>query len=133
MFQEEMLEKVVENGPEVLVYFMINHIGSFQWRMNHSMMHGRITEGHAEIHEDMQRGHEQQKQLIRSLPKYGVAKPLEDDDKPTGEYWKWFRWWNDWAQHTLTRDEWEAIEGEIQLDMTEEQIARCRPPGDWRE
>jgi len=136
MFKEEALQDVIENGPELMVYFFIDQIGAFSWRMNHEMAHGRIEQQHhAAIDKDIERAKQQQVRLVKCLPRFGVEKPLDESNRATEDYWKWYRWWSNWHKNTLTNDEWDALQRDLGADgtMTQEQIEKYRPEGDWRE
>ena len=129
MFAEDKLAEIIDVGPEVVVYMHIETIGGFMWRMNHDMADGRIPpESHQAIDEDIAKVRPQQVRLVECLTRFGLDKPLEDDGIPTDEYWAWDKWWNGWHKG-MSDAEWDAIQGDIKLGMSEEAIARCRPEG----
>jgi hypothetical protein len=131
MIKEEAFCDLLVRGPEVAVYMAINEMGSFMFHMEHDMSHGRIPESSwPAIDADIQRCREQQVALAKSLTRFGLQKPFDENDKPTEEYWKWFRWWNSWHKG-MSDEEWRVVNPMIDLTMTPEQIARCRPQGDW--
>jgi len=119
--------------PEVMVYFFIDHCGAFIWRMNHDMANDRISkEHHASIDEDVVRVREQQVVAIRELTRFGVDVPLDEEDRPTENYWKWFRWWDEWKKK-MSDDEWRRIDTMLSDSMSESQIQQCRPNGKWQD
>lgn len=131
MFAEDKLAEIIEAGPEVVVYMLIEQIGGFIWRMNHDMADGRIpVEAHRGIDKDIAKARPQQVALVKCLTRFGLAKPLEEDDRPTDEYSAWYRWWNGWHKG-MSDEEWDEIQGDIKLEMCDEAIARCRPEGSW--
>lgn len=131
MFAEDKLAEIIDVGSEVMVYMHIDHIGGFIWRMNHDMADGRIPiESHRVIDEDIARARPQQVSLVKCLTRFGLEKPVAEDGTPTAEYWAWYRWWNGWHKD-MPDEEWDNIQGDIKLDMSEKEIARCRPEGSW--
>ena len=133
MFEETKFTEMIESGPEILVYFVIEHIGGFTWRMNHEMSHDRIPkESHAAIAQDIIKAKEQQVQSVRQIIRFGVETPLGENNVPTEDYWKWFRWWDSWKKG-LSDDEWNRCNRISPTDMTEEQLAEYRPAGRWQD
>ena len=133
MFKEELLVEAIESGPEIMTYMLIDNIGAFTWRMNHDMADGRIPKkDHAAIDEDIKQAVKEQQRLVRSLTRFGVKTPLDENDRPTEEYWKWYRWWSEWHKSTLTNEQWDELNAVLGMEMTEEQIQKYRPEGDWR-
>lgn len=134
MLKKEYLEHVLSNGSEILSYLSIEGIGSFIWNMRHDMSHGYIPlEHHKGIEKDIINATDQQIRIVKSLTRFGVENPLDENNRPTENYWKWYRWWNGWHKHTLTEEEWKEVDANVGIDMTEEQIAKYKPNGDWHE
>lgn len=134
MFKEELLVEAIERGPEIMTYMLIDHIGAFTWRMNHDMAHGRIPEEeHGPIDQDIEAAVKEQQRLVRSLTRFGVNTPLDENNHPTEEYWKWYRWWSNWHKNTLTDEEWNEMDVVLSMDMTQEQIEKYRPEGSWND
>lgn len=127
--QEIAFQDLLDNGPEILVYYTINSIGGFIWQMNHSMADGRIPEcDHAAIDKDIANVRKQQVELIKTLPKYGVSQPLGENDQPTPEYWLWFRWWDSYAK-SLSNEEFYILNN---LLSDKGDVSKFRPEGNWK-
>ena len=133
MLKKEQLAKMVGQGPEVLVYMAIEYIGGFIWRMNHDMAHGRIPqEDHASIDRDIASARPEQIELVKCLTRFGVESPLDEEDNPTKDYRKWYSWWSQWHKG-MPDEEWEELNAIIDQDMSDDEIARCRPEGRWQD
>lgn len=118
---------------EVMIYFLIDACGSFIWRMNHDMADGRIPkEHHKAIDEDVVRVREQQVSAICELPRFGVEMPLDEEKRPTEDYWKWFRWWDSWKKN-LSNEKWKKVDAMLSDNMSEDQLRQCRPEGKWQD
>jgi len=126
------IETFIESGTEHQMYFLIDHIGAFTWRMNHDMSHGRIDEKeHAGINKEIEKARAEQLLLVRSLPRFGVDTPLDAEGRPTEQYWRWFRWWDSWKKN-LTDDEWRTLDAAFARGLSADESIRFRPQGDWR-
>jgi hypothetical protein len=133
MIKEDAINQLVESGPEAAIYILIDHIGAFIWRMEHDMADGRIPmEAHAGIDKEIAELRPQQVALVRCLTRFGVEVPLDEENKPTQAYRKWYQWWNRWHQG-MSDEQWDELGDLIQMDMSDEDIARCRPEGKWED
>lgn len=123
--QESLAE--VDGMSEIMLYFLIDAIGAFTWRMNHDYAHGRIPEDDmVAINKDIERLRVKQDRAVKNLPRFGVN-PLEDG-KTTAEYWAWYKWWNHWHKDELTNEQWD----ELNQKMNEKaDLSSYRPSGDW--
>ena len=133
MLEPSVLEQVIERGPEAVVYFLIEDLGGFIWRMNHDMADGRIPEKEgAGIDKEIALARTEQRRLcVEALPRFGVATPWIEGAGPSDEYWAWYRWWNAWHK-CMPSEQWSEVDAALDLEMTDEQIARCRPEGTWK-
>ncbi len=112
MFQEDKLVDILENGQEIVIFFMIEQIGAFCFYMNHDMADGRIPEHqHAAIDADIASAQSQQVRLVKSLDRFG-ASLVDDQGKPSEEYWKWYRKWKNYTT-SLSNDEFERLDKAI--------------------
>lgn len=107
---EPEAKEEIEKASEHMLYFMINECGAARFRSKHDSADGRpwapsIPES-MEFEESM---FHVQAYCIRQLPKFGIEKPLEEDDSPTQEYWNWFRGWNAHVKR-LPPEEWSKFE-----------------------
>lgn len=110
-------------------YFLIDECGAFIWRMTHDMGHGRIPqESHEAIDEDIVGVREVQKFVVDNLMRFGVD-PESAKDSENGDYWKWYRFWNNWKKG-LSDEDWDTI---TQLMSKEESIEKYLPEGTWKD
>jgi len=70
----------------------------------------------------------EQKEAVAHLTRFGLAKPTEDDGRPTPEYWKWYRWWDGYIK-SLSEEEFSALE--VALDKGVD-VSKWRPTGSWQ-
>ncbi len=125
-------QAVITETPEIMVYFEIDACGSFIWRMNHDMAHGRIeSKQHKAIDEDVERVREQQKKAVLQCKRFGVE-PNDAEGNPTPDYWKWYRWWDAWKKG-LSDEEWRKVDVAVSRKEgpTEEELLSYRPEGSW--
>lgn len=109
-------------------YFLIDECGAFMWRMTHDMSHGRIPkESHAAIQEDIDGIWEIQKFVVNNLMKFNID-PESAKDKKNGDYWKWFRFWDNWKKG-LSDEDWNSIK---QLMKNNESYDKYLPEGTWK-
>ena len=135
MIKEQAFEKMIDTGNEYTLYAIIDMLGGFIWRMNHDMAKpGRIpVESHEAISKDVMAAQKQIEAAVAKTTRFGVEAPFDENKAATEEYWKWFRWWDSWKK-AMTDDEWNEFERSLGEGgfMTEEQLVKYRPPGDWR-
>lgn len=129
--KQEDKDAEVDSMSESMLYFLVDSIGGFSWRMRHDHAHGRISdEDMKSIEEDLKKLHVKQVRAIKNLTKFGIAKPLMDDGNPTDEYRAWYRWWNHWHHNVLTDEQWRELNDKM---SAKEDISSYRPNGDWRD
>ena len=105
--EQELKDKILEMS-EIDTFFLIDECGAFKWRMSHEMSHNRIPqESHAEIQKDIVKIQEIQEFAVNSLNRFGID-PESAKDRPDGDYWKWYGFWNDWKKG-LTDEQWNAV------------------------
>lgn len=132
MYTSEALDRAINDAPEVMIYMMIEDCGTFIWRMNHDMAHGWIHEKDRHVVlADVGLARKDQLRLIEALPRFGLTKPLDENNKATDDYWLWYRWWNDWHKG-ISDVEWSEATEAIDFNMTTEQASRFRPEGHWK-
>jgi len=79
---DQKTRKQIEEADELGLYFMINEIGGFVWRMNHDMADGRIPEKDwPMIDEEIARLRPLQTFAVSQLTRIGVETPLKEDGK----------------------------------------------------
>lgn len=128
MFEKAWFEKTIEEGPEIMLYFIIDQIGSFTFHMNHDLAHSRIQGDTTGVDADIQTAREQQKAAVKKLTRFGVQNPTGENDAPTEEYWKWYRWWDNYI-HSLNNEEFDALNNALEKDTD---LSKWRPLGDWK-
>ena len=113
----------VEQMNEVELYFVIDYCGGFIWRMNHDMADGRIPMSeHAAIDADIEKMRVQQLDAVRQLPRVGVAMPLDAENRPTPEYWTWYRTWDAWKKG-MTEERWREVDAAMTRGLTADEIS----------
>jgi len=128
MIEENKKAEILKMN-EVNTYFLIDECGAFIWRMNHEMAHGRIPqENHAAIQGDINNVGEVQKFAADNLTRFNVD-PETVNDRKNGEYWKWYRFWDDWKKG-LSNEDWNAVN---QLMINNKSIDEYLPKGTWRD
>lgn len=107
-YMSEQDKQDILKMDEPTTYFLINECGHFLFRMNHELADGRIDEeDKPAILTDMTGIREVQAFAVENLGRFGVdPKSVEERDK--GEYWKWYRFWDDWKE-ILTDEEWAVV------------------------
>jgi hypothetical protein len=53
-----------------------------------------------------------QHEAVKRLPDFGINS-LDSDERPTKEYWEWYRRWNHWHKHELSERAWERVQEAI--------------------
>jgi hypothetical protein len=130
MYDETFLKELVETSPEIAVYLSIQGIGSFCFYMSHDMADGRIPEERWEaIDKDILKAREDQVVIVKSLTSFGLSKPLDDENKPTSDYWKWYKWWNIYVE-SLSDDDFKKMDASL---TKKEEVSIWRPKGNWKE
>ena len=125
---EEALTEI-DTMDELHLYFFIDFVGAFTWRMGHDYGHGRISEADWEsIKKDSERLQKQQARAVQNLTRFGV-KSLNDDGRPTDEYRAWYSWWSHWHKDEMSNEEWRELDSKM---VAKEDVSTYRPKGDWR-
>jgi len=112
MTTEEQKQEI-EGLNECKLYFTIDGIGGFIWRMNHDIGHGRIDMSPG-IKEDLERMSELQQHALQQLSKFGVD-PESAKDRPNGDYWKWYHHWDNWKKE-LSDEVWRDLDKKMSKD-----------------
>jgi|AntAceMinimDraft_10_1070366.scaffolds.fasta_scaffold08558_12 hypothetical protein len=93
---------------EINTFFLIDECGAFIFRMTHDMNKGRIPiQDFAGINYDVQNVHKTQKFVVSNLHRFGID-PKSTIDNENGDYWKWYRFWNNWKRE-LSDEDWKKI------------------------
>lgn len=112
----------IESMNELELYFFIDTCGAFMWRMNHDMCDGRIPEKDwPGIDRDIVDVRAQQMTAVRRLPEFGVAS-LDAENKPTPEYWVWFRTWDAWKKGLADAD-WRTVDAAVTRGLTADEVS----------
>ena len=127
--EQEKLEakQQIDGFDEVMHYFYIDVIGGAIWRMNHDVSHGRMVMT-SKIQEEMQELSELQQYSVQQLMEFGVD-PESTKDRIDGDYWKWYRHWDDWKK-AMTDEEWEHFDNVM---SKEEDYEELLPKNKWNE
>jgi hypothetical protein len=119
----------LETCSEQELYSTIDALGAFLWRMNHDLADGRI-EGSKGIDDDLVKMKEMQKKAVLQTARFGVTKPVYEDDGPTPEYMKWYRWWDKYFKKTLTDEQWRDFSRRLK---DKEDVSMYRPAGEFKD
>jgi hypothetical protein len=123
--------KMVKEGTEQQVYFLIETTGGFIWHMNHDASHGRVTMT-PEVEEDLlESQYAIEFTILNGASRFGVTIPLPapgEHVKATERYWRWFRWWDAYIKG-LPEAEWCVMENLMNINGD---YSMYRPKGDWR-
>ena len=103
---KEGFKKDVETCSEVKLFFTIDGLGGFIWRMNHDLADGRIqsTPG---IEEDLKNMQDASGIAFDQTSRF-LKKHKDEDGKPSEEYRKWYKTWKDYIEG-LPADEWRKL------------------------
>ncbi len=136
---DEKFVEYVESCQEVELYFMINELGGFVWRMTHDMnKHGRIPEKeHPGIRKDVIAMQVRAGVAVDHTTRFGVVTPREPKKStftgeehvgPSDDYWLWFRWWDAWSKSLS-----DEVFNEMDADMSAKRdLSKWRPDGEWK-
>ena len=95
MYEEKQFQSLCRVCPEIMLYFTINTLGGFIWRMNHDMADYRIpAEDHPAVDKDVRKAQEQIQFAVDHTTRFGISQPRGADGKATPEYWAWFQRWD---------------------------------------
>lgn len=122
--EKEYLDRIA-TCSELDLYFIIDSMGAFIWRMNHDMAHGRIPNNdHAGIDRDVMATGERQKLAVKQCSRFGIQ--VEDEDGKTSDaYWTWYRMWDGWKK-ALTDSEWREVDDALSVGLSEADVERYK-------
>ncbi len=121
--KKETKEKL-DTGCEQLLYFMIDGIGGFVWRMEHDLADGRIksTPG---IEEDLLTMRETQQYAVTQLDRVGVEGAQDENLRPTEVYWEWYKTWKAYIT-SLSNEDFYKLD-KMSQDGTDPELKYMRP------
>ncbi len=111
---------------ELMIYIYIDATDCFLNFQNSAKMQGKIAENSWVDAECAAR--EDQQALIRVL----ISRD-EFDFADHHEYLKWYRWWRNWHKSVLTDQEWNILNCMLKGDLSEDDLLKWRPKGNWRD
>jgi hypothetical protein len=118
----QMKKKNIKEFNEIELYFFIEECGFFCWRMNHDMADGRIPQkDHAALDADIVAIQKKQVEAIKELPRIGIECPLDEADRPTTNYWLWYRKWHKWHLD-MSSESWDNVNRVLTTGITNEQL-----------
>ena len=118
-------KKEVEGYNECKLFFTVDGIGGIIWRTNHDASHGRF-EITPTMQEELEHLHEYQKYAVSLLSKFGVT-PGSENDRPDGDYWKWYNHWNDW-KNDMSDEVWYELDTKM---SNNEDFSDMLPKDSW--
>lgn len=99
MLEEEKFQRQCTTCPEIMLYFMIDSLGGFIWRMNHDMADMRIpVEQHAGIDKDLANVQKQIEFAVDHTTRFGLKEPRNSEGHATEEYSRWFGRWDGYVK-----------------------------------
>ncbi len=129
MIDDAILKEICSDWPEIQVFYAIRELGGFIFHMNHDMADGRIPDkDHPSIDVDVRKAVEESTKIVKSLTRFGLEKPTEENGAATAEYWKWYRWWDSYECSLSTK---QFLELEKVLESKGD-LTPWRPEGDWK-
>lgn len=116
----------MQDMNEIELYLIIDGYGGVIWRMNHDMCDGWIPKKDwPAIDRDIESMQKKQTEAVRELLRIGVVRPLDENGKPTDEYWTWYRSWDKWKKD-MSDEEWRKFNIAVSRGLTDEEIRRFR-------
>jgi len=119
--------EAINSLSEIDLYFAIDAMGAFLWRMNHDMADGRIEE--FDLTEDQYR----MEYLVYQTRKFGVELADAEIDKhvtATPSYWAWFKFYDNHFKNELSDEEWKDF---CKKKEAGEDISEYLPTGNWKD
>lgn len=95
MIQSDVLEKIIQRGPEILVFKAIKTLGAYRFNLERAIKRGE-TQDSDKNDEEIRNLVSQQKRLLGTLYRFGVKDIVDKIGNPTENYWKWYRWSDSW-------------------------------------
>ena len=124
---EEDRKELINGFDELTSYFFIDAIGGFIWRINHDASHGRIDIS-KEMQDDLNKLSVEQQYCVSQLGRFGVN-PESTKNRPDGDYWKWFRHWDNWKKN-MSDEVWEEFDNKM---SNKEDFSDMLPKHKWNE
>ena len=118
----------ISQCTEQELYHIINMIGGMIWRANHDAADGRITGNF-----DLSKEQYAIEYCVMQTTRFGVEIPEPKEGEHverTASYNAWFKWWNEYFQHTLRQEDFDAYNKKASAG---EDVSKYRPAGDWRD
>lgn len=128
MLSETTFKKILENGPEIVVFMLVDSV----WTLIVSSTKGmddvslpkRVWESTIK---DNFNAVAKTMNLIKSTVNYGVTEPLFEG-VPTDQFWKWYRWWRTYLR-SLSDEENKRLHLAL---INNEDVSSWRPQGEWK-
>lgn len=124
----EIWKKDVEKMKEFEVFLAIEGLGRIIWRENHDYSDGRIEMSKETFEENQEYYSALQKECILMLKNFNVN-PESVNDRPNGDYWKWYTFWKNWMDN-FSDEEWRKFESKQER---KEFIEDLLPKKRWNE
>jgi len=92
------------------------------------MANGSISsEDHPEVLKDMESVKETQLFIINNLGRFGID-PESTKDRENGDYWKWFRFYDNWKKG-LSEIDWKIVSNAIKNNLPFNELL---PTNTWK-
>lgn len=124
MYKEPEFTDLIAKCNELVLYFLIDEMGAFIWRMNHDMSHRRIPKkDHPAIDREIVGVRLKQSLAVEQLVRFEI-KPLKDG-QATEAYWSWYKMWDGWKK-SLTDDEWNDLDKALSRELTDAEVEKYK-------
>ena len=130
---EMEFQRLCNSMPEIMLYYTINELGRFIWRMNHDMADGRIPiADHPAIDESLLEAQQKIQIAVDTTARFGVEQPRNAEGVANPGYWKWFRWWDAYAKG-LSDEQFQKLNVALETYRhVTDMLKQWRPEGDWK-
>lgn len=91
----EEFKKEVIDMKEFELFLTIESLGSVRFREKHEFFNGRLKMSEADFNKNQEYYHALQQECLFMLKKFDVDYESVND-KPNGNYWKWYKFWKEW-------------------------------------
>jgi hypothetical protein len=125
VLEEEKIK--IEGFTECELFFAIDAIGGIIWRTNHDVSHDRY-EMTPDLTKHLNDLRLFQQHCVDQLPKFGIE-PESTKDSTNGDYWKWYRHWNNWKEG-MDNDTWRVLDRKM---SSKEDYSDMLPKHGWNE
>jgi hypothetical protein len=122
--------RYLKEGPEIIVYLLIDQFGGDLWRLRHDSSHGRI-EPTPRFFEGLDALQKTIEYCVQHTSRFGVVFKEGEALNQSESYWKWFKWWDGYYK-PLSQNDDAFFELSSLLDIQGD-VSGFRPKGSWND